>query len=186
MQSWLRQTARSRFQILGALLLFNFVLTIAACSAIGPTSSPEFPAFVAKAVPKEDGEVRFYGQGQYFPGLRGFTDVRSSLLGGQYQGIPGVVVITDTALLFEQWDSNTEKFDVVKRLPFSEVTAVTLDSYGLNRRLVLRKKDLSFETFNFTRAAGNSVDGDKVEQAFQLLDARFNKKTANQSPPAER
>jgi hypothetical protein len=168
--------------MLRALLILLCASAITACSAIGPTSSPEFPGLVAKAVPKEDGEVRFYGAGQYFPGLRGFTDVRSSLLGGQYQGIPGVVVITDTAILFEQWDSNTEKFDVVKRLSFSEVTAVTLDSYGLNRRLVLRKKDLSFDTFNFTRGAGNFVDGDKVEQAFQLLDARFNRKTADQPP----
>jgi hypothetical protein len=186
MHMQVRRNAPSRPKILSALLILNLALTIAACSAIGPTSSPEFSNLVAKAVPKEDGEVRFFGQGQYFPGLRGFTDVRSSLLGGQYQGIPGVVVITDTAILFEQWDSNTEKFDAVKRILLSEVTAVTLDSYGLNRRLVLRKKDLSFDTFNFTKAAGNFVDGDKVEQAFQLLDGRFNKKTGDQTPQAER
>jgi hypothetical protein len=167
---------------LRALLILLFVSTLAACSAIGPTSSPEFPQLIAKAVPPEDGEVRFSGSGIWFPNVRGFTDVRSSLLGGQVVPTPGVLVVTDTAILFQQWDSKTEQFDVIKRLPLADVMSVALDTYGVNRRLVVRKKDLSFDTFSFTQAAGNFIDKEKTENSFQFLDARIGKKTAEQPP----
>lgn len=35
-------------------------------------------------------------------------------------------------------------------LPLSELNEVSLDSYGVNRRLVLRKMDLSYDSFDFT------------------------------------
>lgn len=139
------------------------------CAAIGPTSSPEFPRLVAKTIPKEDGEVRFFGSGNWYPNVRGFTPNRSSLLARPAPPTPGVLVIADEALLFQQWDGEAKSFDVVKRLPYSELVAISLDSYGLNRRIVVRKKDLSYDSFDFTQAGGNLVDGTKVEEAFGFL-----------------
>jgi hypothetical protein len=77
-------------------------LLLVGCAAIGPVSSPEFPSLVAKTVPKEDGEIRLYGSGNWYPNVRGFTAIRSSLLAKPADPTPGVLVITDEALLFQQ------------------------------------------------------------------------------------
>ncbi|MGN6734963.1 MAG: hypothetical protein ACTHMB_23790 [Candidatus Binatia bacterium] len=68
----------------------------------------------------------------------------------------GVLVINDAAILLEQWNDKTQQFDVNKRLPFSDIIAVALDSYGVSRRLVIHKKDLSFDFFDFTQGAATS------------------------------
>ena len=151
--------------------LISLVLVgiVAGCAAIGPVSSPEFPQLVAKAIPKEDGEMHFYGSGIWHPNTRGFTGLRSIFLARPTGAIPGVLVITGTAVLFQQWDEPAQKFVVVKRLSFFEVIDVSLDTYGSNRRLVLRKKDLSYDSFNFTKLSGNVVDVNKVEEAFKFL-----------------
>lgn len=145
---------------------------IAGCAAIGPVDSPEFPQMVAKAVPKTDGKIRLYGSGNWYPNTRGFTAIRSALLAQPADPTPGILVITSDVVLFQQWNNETKAFDIVKRLPLTEITSVTLDTYGLNRRIVLRKKDLSYESFDFTKANGNLVDTAKVEEAILLLHDR--------------
>lgn len=50
---------------------------------------------------------------------------------------------------------------------------MSLDTYGLNRRIVLRKTDLSSDSFDFTQASGNFVDATKVEQAIEFLRGRI-------------
>lgn len=144
-----------------------FVGMMAGCATtIGPVSSPEFPELVAKATPKGAGEIRYYGSGSWYPNIRGFIDIRSGRLA---YPITGILVITKTAIFFQQWDKPTQKYEIIKLLPLSQITEVSLDTYGLNRRIVLRKKDYSFDTFNFTKAKGNFVDGTKVEEAFRFL-----------------
>ena len=151
-----------------------FATLISGCAAIGPVSSPDFPLMVAKAIPKTDGEIHFYGSGNWYPNTRGFTAVRSSLLARPAAPIPGVLVITSEALIFQQWDEKSKSFDVVKRLPFSELATVSLDTYGpLNRRIVLRKRDLSYETFDFTQAIGNYIDAAKIEEGYAFLHDRI-------------
>lgn len=148
------------------LILATF---LAGCAAIGPIASPNFQQMVAKGVSNADGEIRFYGSGNWHPNTRGFTGARSSLLARPADPIPGVLVITNTAVLFQQWDDYAQAFDIVKRLPFTELTSVSLDSFGLNRRIVLRKKDLSYDSFDFTQASGNFIDATKVEEAIPFL-----------------
>jgi len=77
--------------------------------------------------------------------------------------------------VFQQWDNGAQGFELVKRLAFSDLSDMSLDSYGFNRRLVFRKKDFSFESFDFTQASGNFVDAQKVEEAFKYLQARVKK-----------
>src|SRR6266511_3392020 len=62
------------------LICLSTLGLLAGCAAIGPTSSPECPRLVAKAVPNEDGQIHFFGPGNWHPNTRGFTAVRSSLL----------------------------------------------------------------------------------------------------------
>jgi hypothetical protein len=82
-------------------------------------------------------------------------------------------VVTSAAVVFLQWDDKAKEFDIIKRLPLVELTSVALDTYGLNRRTVLRKRDLSYESLTFTQANGNFVDATKVEEATMFLHDRI-------------
>lgn len=158
------------FRMIRLLLCMGF---ITGCSAIGPVNSVDFPQLVAKAVPTTDGEICFYGSGNWHPNTRGFTALRSLLLARPADPIPGVLVVTNDTVLFQQWDDEIKAFDIIKRLPFSELTSVSLDDYGRNRRIVLRKKDLSYESFDFTEASGNFIDATKTEEAVAFLRDRI-------------
>ena len=148
-------------------LLLTFL--ISGCAAIGPSSSADFPQLVAKAVPKADGNMVIFGTANWLPNTRGFSAVRSSFLSSPAAQIAGVLVVTNTAILFQQWEPEVNGFGVIKRLPYEELTASSMDSMGLGRRLVLQKKDFSFETFEFTKAGGNLADSAKTEEAVVFL-----------------
>ncbi len=159
--------------MLRSLAVLIVTAFFAGCAAIGPIDSPDFSQMVAKAVSSTDGEIRFHGSGNWHPNTRGFIRERSSLLARPTDTIPGVLVVTSTTVLFQQWDEETKAFDIVKRLPLTELTSVSLDSFGLNRRIVLRKKDLSYDSFDFTQASGNFIDATKVEEAVAFLRDRI-------------
>ncbi|MGZ5198265.1 MAG: hypothetical protein ACXWC4_00710 [Telluria sp.] len=149
------------------------IALLSACSAIGPTNSTEFEKLANAPIPSSDGPVHMMGAAQWFPNSRGFTGTRSFALGGGTLPIPGVLVIADKAILFEQWDERAAAFDIVKRIPLDQLMGVQLDSYGRGRQLVVRKKDLSFESFSFTGESGQMVDQEKTEAAVVLLQKRL-------------
>jgi len=159
--------------MLRTIMLLILATLFAGCASLGPVDSPDFPQLVAQAVPKIDGEIRLYGPGNWFPNTRGFTPERSSLLASPPNVIPGILVVTNDAILLQQWDDKEKAFDIVKRLLFTELTSVALDSYGVNRRIVLRKRDLSYESFDFSQGGGIFVDSPKVEEAFTFLRDRI-------------
>ena len=74
--------------------------------------------------------------------------------------------------MFSQWDEVAEKFEPIKRIRYIEIEDVSLDSFGVNRRMVIRKTDLSVDSFDFTRAAGNLVDAEKVEEAVKFVQSK--------------
>jgi hypothetical protein len=154
-----------RFSIILAL-----VLVVSGCAATGPTFSLDFPTLVAKTIPKEDGGIYFFGSGKWFPSVRGFTDLRML---APVDPTPGVLVITNEALIFQQWDGEEKIYGVIKRIPYAEFAAVSLDNFGFNRRLVVRKRDLSYDSFDFRSETTGVVDAAKVEHAFEFLRVRI-------------
>jgi hypothetical protein len=149
------------------ITILIFTLSVFGCATIAPVNSPDFPKMVSKSIPKSDGEIRFHGTGTWYLNSRGFSALR--LFSPQSANLEGVLVITTDAVLFEQWDDKTQELVIIKRLPFVELTSVALDSLGLGKRMVLRKKDLSFESFDFTKANGQIIDGTKTEEAVLFL-----------------
>ena len=149
---------------------FLILVIIMGCAAIGPVSSPEFPRLVAKAVPETDGTIQLFGSGSWFPNTRGFTNLRSLSLTQPINPVVGVLAITNKAILFLQWNKEKKAFDVVRRWYLSELSSVYLDTYGFNRRIVVHnKRDLSFDSFDFTKGKGNFVDSEKTEEGYHLL-----------------
>ena len=106
--------------------------------------------------------VRFFGPAFWYPNQRGFTDVRNGMLSGTPPQVAGALVVADNAILFEQWDDKAKSYDIVKRIPMDDVMSVNVDSMGLGRRVVVRRKDLSFDSFAFTSSSGHFQDAEQT------------------------
>jgi hypothetical protein len=100
--------------------------------------------------------------------------VHSSLfLSRPQEPIPGVLVVTTSALFVQQWDKANGRYEPMKRFSLNETLKVSLDTFGLNRRLVVQWKDFSTDSFSFTSDSGQTVDAERTEAAFQLLSSKL-------------
>jgi hypothetical protein len=144
---------------------------IASCAAVGPRDSPDFAVLVAKGIPDADGKLRFTGAGEWLPNTRGFNDIRSTLLSQPTNPVSGVLAVTDAAIFFLQWEESKARYEPVKRIRCSEIVGIELDSFGLNRRIVIQKSDLSFEAFNVTNPGNITVSAVLTEKA--VVEARL-------------
>lgn len=142
---------------------------LSGCSTIGPTDSSEFAKLVQAPVPKGEGAVRFFGPAFWYPNQRGFTDVRNGMFSGTPPQIAGALVVADKAILFEQWDGKAKSYDIVMRIPMDDIMSVNVDSMGLGRRIVVRRKDLSFDSFAFIRPSGHFQDAEQTMAAAGYL-----------------
>lgn len=149
---------------------------VAGCAAIGPTSSPEFATLVRSAVPQSEGEIPIVGSGNWFPNTRGFTPFGSTLLARPQEPIPGALAVAERSIVFMQWDDATKRFEPIKRIRFSDIESATLDALGINRRLIIRKTDLSVDSFDFTQAGGNFIDAPQVERAVHFIQSKITRK----------
>ena len=149
-----------------SLSLALLLLTLTGCTALGPTTSPDFPRFVSAAMPANEGPVKLFGPGEWLPNVMGFTDLISN---AQMNALNGVCVITETSLLFLQWNDSQDRYVPVKRIPITDMLAVTQESRGTGRRMVVQKRDLSFDSFSFFGKSGFFIDVDSLETATALL-----------------
>ena len=147
------------------IISFSILLILYGCAAMGPKVPPsEFQAYIEKAVPKGDGEIRIYSKGEWFPDGRGHTDSNIIHVNDNFR--QGVLVITDEALLFMQWDSDS--FYVIKRLPHSELIEASLSRFGLSTMVMVRKKDLSYDSFMLS-SDGIFTSTEKSKQVIKIL-----------------
>jgi hypothetical protein len=150
------------------------ILALAAytpANAIGPVKAPNFLTLVANAVPPDDGNVRIAGKAEMLPDTKGYSRIRSYTFHNPF--LRGVLVITDKAILFQQWDKKTGTYDIVKRIPISDIRTVTQDSYrNKGNRLVIQKSDYSYDSFDFVNSV--MIDAEMNEQAFILLNTLIN------------
>jgi len=110
-----------------------------------------------------------FGPGYWSPNTRGFTDTRSPGLTKGQRSIAGVLVFTNSAIIVEQWDEKTSKYQIIKRFWLSQKRDITLDTFGLNRRVVVQWNDYSTDSFSFTGNSGQMINSRKTESLFDLL-----------------
>ena len=82
----------------------------------GPISDSNFLALVENVIPEEMGKVRIAGRVNW----AGFTISSSSwqLTSPYYKG---VVAFTDTNLLMLLWSEETQRFEILERVPYAEI-----------------------------------------------------------------
>jgi hypothetical protein len=169
-----------RIPIFHLLAVLVITLLVAGCVAIGPVGSQDFPQMVERAVTKADGKILIYGSGNWHPNQNGFPAL--DFMHPYPEPYPGILVITNAAVLFLKWDEQKKTYITLKRLPFTELTSVSLASSGLTRRIVLQKKDKSYDSFDFTKAKGFIVDSTKTEETVALLNDQIKPHNISKKP----
>ena len=144
-------------------------LSITGCAAIGPSDQFEFDTGIAKATPAKEGKVQMSGSGTWWPNAKGFTNVRSALISTGINELPGVLVFTDKSILFQQWDSKSKSFSIIKKIPFNDIRAVALDEFGASRTIVIHSLEYHYDSFMFTSNQGTFVDGNKTKDGYAFL-----------------
>ena len=105
--------------------------------------------FKQRAVSEFSIDVKLHSSvSHYYPGVYGFSDLKSNILNYKPQLIYGILVCTESNILFVI--PGREKYDVVLEIPFTDITDVLTPAWGLNRRLVIKCKN-QFYTFDFTK-----------------------------------
>lgn len=103
---------------------------------------------------------------QYYPGVYGFSDLKSNILHYRPQLIYGILVCTESNVLFVI--PGKVKYDIVLEIPYTDITDVLTPAWGLNRRLVIKCKN-NFYTFDFTR--GGVISKDETYFFYKVISA---------------
>jgi hypothetical protein len=114
--------------------------------------------FKQRAISEFSIEVKIHSiTSNYYPGVYGFSDVKSNILRYTPQLINGVLVCTESSVLFVI--PGREKYDIVLEISYTDITDVLTPAWGLNRRLVIKCKN-NFYTFDFLK--GGVVNKDET------------------------
>jgi hypothetical protein len=155
------------------LIVIGAGLMLAGCQATGPVSSPEFNSLVTAAMPPEAGSVMIVGPGNWYPNTNGFTDIMSTFLAPAKEPIPGVVAVGTSGVIFCQWDDRHNQYVVMKLDKFEDIADEHVDTYGLNARLVLKRKDYTIDSFDFSTAGGQFINRTRAHDAGAYLAAHL-------------
>ncbi len=112
---------------------------------IGCASVPS--NFKQRAISEFSIDVKIHSMASnYYPGVYGFSDLKSNILRYTPQLINGVLVCTESSVLFVI--PGREKYDIVLEISYTDITDVLTPAWGLNRRLIIKCKN-NFYTFDF-------------------------------------
>jgi hypothetical protein len=159
-----------------SLTLLVALTYLSGCTALGPTTSPDWRAQVSSTVPSGDGAVDFLSAGEWFPDTQGFMDMRGAgMLTAQTNFRQGVFALTPISLVFLQWDSTVKRYSVIYRTPYADISEAKVDSLGRGRRLVIFGKENRAQSFGLSGVTGNMVDQAAVQKAYELVSERIRK-----------
>jgi hypothetical protein len=131
------------------------------CASTNPIEARRDVDVIEFARANADGTIRFVGFGNWYANFKGF-----SLLHPLPPFTPGVISITDRGVALT---TRVRSVIGMRHVPLEQVESVELASFGANRRIVLCKKNLHCDSFDFTRSDSDFVDAAKVEQAAAYL-----------------
>jgi hypothetical protein len=132
---------------------------------------------LTEAIPPEDGKIHFTGRVEW----TGLSSLKQSVLTVNQS----VAAITDFNILFLWWSEASERYEVLIRLPFTEVYSIELwtPGFGTNIRFCHEKDEIPLgdqvllidrkTTLRVLTPGGGFVDAEKTREIFTLLDTQF-------------
>ena len=154
--------------------------------SLGPMSSEETTELLLEAIPPDEGTIHFTGRVEW----TGLSKLNQSF-GELHQAMSA---ITDFNILLLWWSESNEQYEVLIRLPFTDIYSIELwtPGFGAAIRFCLAKDEISvgdkildIDRKSTLRVMKPSlfIDAEKTEELFVLLDTQFIRKTATQGQP---
>ena len=154
-------------------ILTGALALLAGCVGLGPTTTPNWQEHVAIAVPAADGAVDFRSAAGWLPDKQGYARNTSDFIAGGPNIHVGVFAMTQTSIMFMEWESGRQRYNIAYRMPYADILGARVESHGRGRRLVVTAKDYRTQTFEITGPNGGLIDQRATEQASELLLARI-------------
>ncbi len=77
------------------------------------------------------------------------------------------MVITNKNLYFLEWDTDANTYNVVKKLPISQIENVKATKFGFNHQLSIQSNGSNFDLFSYASSVG--IDAEKNNQVLEYL-----------------
>lgn len=155
---------KCKCEILGddmRLMIIALALAIlAGCSTIGPNDPQAFSQAVNSSIPDKEGKVAFTGNGLFFPNAKGYEGVSTAVANGVYY--VRTITITNRGIFIQQWESDAERFSIIKKIPMEAITDVYLENKYAMKTITVRSGEYQYDAFKY-------FDGDKTDSAATYL-----------------
>ena len=154
--------------------------------SLGPAPSEEATELLLAAIPPEEGVVHFTGRVEW----TGLSRLKQSV-GELYQSLGAV---SDFNILFLWWSEDNERYEVLIRLPFTDIHSIELltPGFGTAVGLCLEMDEIPVtdEVLVIDRKStlrvmkpGVFMDAEKTEELFKVLDSKIIRSMESQDRP---
>ena len=165
-----------RFRVAN-ILLVSLLLFVGSCASFGPTTKPESKELIERSLPAEHDDIIMWGAAFWWPNAYGFNMDRDPYSHGPgvEAPIPGVLVLTQSALYIQQWDSVGNRFVVTLRIPYETLRDCSIDKFGVNRCFVVQTKAFAVCSFQYIKHQGFKIDSKKTLAAYEFIQSKLSK-----------
>ena len=138
--------------------------------SLGPVSFQQFPDLIRDAIPPSEGAVHVSGRAELW-----------LLLDNRSYNLPAVASLTDTGIVLLKWYEPEEHYEILARLPYSNILSVSTNRRGLGRIAYLCLATTVFAwgdqtytigqqaSMSFIRPTGIYQDTERTEAAISVL-----------------
>lgn len=130
-------------------------LLLSACVTYRPQYDADYEKAVSAVVDKNSEIIKFNDHAVWLPNRSTAPSAYT-----HFSSIEGNMVITNKNLYFLEWDTDSNAYNIVKKINFSDIEKAKIVSSGLYERFVIQSKNNHFDFFSVLSEIGR-VQSDK-------------------------
>lgn len=129
-------------------------LILSGCTTYRPQYDADYEKAVSAVIDKSSETIKFNDHAYWYP--------NRSVMEYTFSTIEGNLLVTNKTLYFLQWDTEANSYNVVKKIPISNIKNAKIVSYGINKFASIQSAGDHFDIFTFVYdVAGIKSDQNK-------------------------
>ena len=134
-------------------------LILSACATYRPQYDADYEKAISVVINKNSEIIKFNDHAYWYP--------NRSVMEYTFSTIEGNLLVTNSTLYFLQWDTDANSYNVVKKIPISNIKNAKIVSYGINKFVSIQSIGDHFDIFTFVYdIAGIKSDQNKEMCAY--------------------
>ncbi len=143
----------------------------------GPWETGEYLFPTDSSAVNEDGRTiagKVFAPALWHKGIKGWAEVKALHL--EPDATEGSLFVGDAAIFFFSPNADSKSKPLLK-LAYADIADIYIDKFGVDRRIVVKRTDGSYESFTVIRRTGMRVDAKSTEDAGALARSRWQSAT---------